>query len=44
MINYCNLRVNNNELFEIEDSWGEKMNKILYQDGEFSYQDRGKVV
>ena len=44
MINYCNLRVNNNELFETEDSWGEKMNKILHQDGEFSYQDREKVV
>ena len=44
MINYCNLRVNSHELFETEDSWGEKMNKILYQTGEFSYQDRGKIV
>ena len=42
MINYCNLRVNSNELFENENSWEEKMNKILYQDGEFSYQDREK--
>ena len=44
MINYCNLRVNNTELFENENSWEQKMNKILYQDGEFSYQDREKIV
>ena len=44
MINYCNLRVNSHELFETEDSWVEKMNKILYQTGEFSYQDREKIV
>ena len=41
---YCNLRENSHELFEIKDGWEEKMNKILYQDGEFSYQDREKVV
>ena len=28
MINYCNLRVNSNELFEAEDSWGEKMKDV----------------
>ena len=36
MINCYNLKVNKHELIKTEDSWGERMNKILYQTGKFS--------